>query len=111
MSSIEFSRHRELCERIRYRKLRRRADLVLLERHATSPPFAVRRSEAGIQTGPVLWWLVMRGIVRETGSGRLWLDLARRDRLRAGVAIRITAYLSAACLFSGAALAVAQAGF
>ncbi len=107
VSSIDFHRHVDLCERVRYRKLRRRADVVLAELGATSPMFAVRRSKAGIANGAVLGWLLVRGVVKQTGSGRLWLDVDRRDRLANGAALRIVAYVAAASLLSGAALAAA----
>ena len=107
MSSIDFHRHVDLCERVRYRKLRRRADLVLAELGATSPAFAVRRGKAGIAGGLVLGWLMLRGVVKQTGSGKLWLDVARQERLANGATLRIVAYVAAASLLSGAAMAAA----
>lgn len=107
MSSIDFHRHVDLCDRVRYRKLRRRADVVLAELGATSPMFAVRSSKAGIAGGVVLSWLRLRGIVKQTGSGRLWLDVARQERLAQGATLRIVAYIAVASLLSGAAMAAA----
>lgn len=109
VSTIDFHRHVDLCERVRYRKLRRRADVVLAELGATSPAFAVRRSKAGIAGGAVLGWLRVRGVVKQTGSGKLWLDVERRDRLAQGATLRIVAYVALASLFSGAAMAAATA--
>lgn len=94
---------------MRYRKLRHRADVVLAEVGATSPSFAVRRGQAGIAGGLVLSWLQIRGVVKQTGSGKLWLDAARQDQLAQGVTIRIAAYVAAASLLSGAAMAAAGA--
>ena len=107
MSSIDFHRHVDLCERVRYRKLRHRADLVLTELGATSPSFAIRRTKAGIAGGLVLKWLMLRGVVKQTGSGKLWLDVARRDQLAQGSTLRIVAYVAVASLLSGAAMAAA----
>lgn len=107
MSSIDFHRHVDLCERVRYRKERQRADIVLAELGATSPMFAVRRAKAGIAGGIVLRWLQIRGIVKETGSGRLWLDVNRQERVSQGSSLRIVAYIAMASLVSGAALAAA----
>ncbi len=107
VSSIDFHRHVELCERVRYQKPRHRADLVLAELGATSPAFAVRRSKARIAGGIVLGWLKLRGVVKQTGSGKLWLDVNRRERLTHGATMRIVAYVALASLFSGAAMAAA----
>lgn len=112
MSTIDVRHHddlEQLCERVRYRRPRHRADAVLEELGATDASRAVRRSEVGIIDGPVFWWLRARGVVVERSSGRIWLNADRRDALRAGMAVRLTAYCAAASLFSGAALAVAQA--
>jgi hypothetical protein len=110
VTSIDSRRYVELCDRVRYRRGRVRADRVLEGMQATSPDFAVRQAKAGIAPGPVLWWLRARGIIRATGSGKLWLDRERRDRLHAGTSVRIVAYLAAASLLSGAAIAVTAAG-
>lgn len=109
VSSIDFHRHLDLCDRVRYRKLRRRADVVLAELGATSPTFAVRKSKAGIADGFVLGWLRLRGVVRQTGSGRLWLDQRRQSRLANGASVRIVTYIAIASLLSGAAMAAATA--
>ena len=109
MSSIDFHRHLDLCERVRYRKLRRRADVVLAELGATSPTFAVRRSKAGSAGGLVLGWLRVRGVVKQTGAGRLWLDEKRQERLAQGATLRIVTYVALASLLSGAAMAAATA--
>lgn len=110
MTSIDSRRYVDLCDRVRYRRQRLRADRVLAEMQATAPDFAVRRAKAGIAPGPVLWWFRARGIIRETGSGKLWLDRDRHARLREGTTVRIVAYIAVASLFSGAAIAVTAAG-
>ena len=71
------------------------------------PAFAVRRGKAGIAGGFVLGWFMLRGVVKQTGSGKLWLDVARQERLAHGATLRIVAYVAAASLLSGAAMAAA----
>ncbi|MEM1071311.1 MAG: hypothetical protein AAGB48_09645 [Planctomycetota bacterium] len=110
MTTIDYRTPDELCRRVRYHRPRHRADLVLASLDATDRTRAERRSECGIIDGPVLWWLRWRGIVRQTGSGRLWLDSVRQQKLRDGLAVRICGYVAAASLLSGAAIAMASAG-
>jgi hypothetical protein len=106
---IEIRRFDELCDRVRYRRIRFFADRALLELGATSKQTAVRRSAVGIAGGPLLLWLKLRGIVVQTGSGRIWVNAERREQLAGGMAMRIAAYLALASLFSGAAIAVTAA--
>ncbi|MEM8757124.1 MAG: hypothetical protein AAGF47_04995 [Planctomycetota bacterium] len=115
MTSIDTRDMDQLCERIRYRARFNecktlRADRALAELGATDPTTAVRRSQVGIADSPVLTYLKLRGVVRETGSGRIWLNEKRRDRLASGMAVRLVGYVAFASLFSGAAMAMASAG-